>query len=103
MNRLDHLLGLLKDSPNDAFLLFALAKEYEKGGDEANSLHYYLKLKAADPNYVGLYYHLGKLYEKQQNFEAAIAIYRAGIEVSRQVGDRHAQSELAGALMEIEE
>ena len=103
MTRLQHLLQLHEAAPTDTFLLFALAKEHEKTEDDANALAFYLLLRRTDPRYVGLYYHLGKLYERMQRIGEAVEAYRAGIEVSKQVGDRHAQSELSGALLEWED
>ncbi len=100
-DRLQQLFQYLAASPKDAFLLFAVAKEYEGLDAPQQALEYYLKLREADANYVGLYYHLGKLYEKQDNWDAALEAYDAGIAVAKAQGDRHAHSELAGARMEI--
>ena len=41
MSRLANLENMLLQSPNDAFLLFAIAKEYEKQQNETAALHYY--------------------------------------------------------------
>lgn len=101
MSRLPLLLNLLSASPQDSFLLFAIAKEYEKMGDEEQALAYYLRLREADPGYVGLYYHLGKLYQRRQDLENALEAYKTGMDVAKKAGDGHALSELAGAKMEI--
>jgi len=101
-DRLKCLFQFLEDSPNDAFLLFAIAKEYEKSEDQENALAYYQKLLSEQPNYVGTYYHLGKLYEVQNQEEKALAIYTKGMEVARQEGDQHAFAELAGAKLGVE-
>jgi len=58
-------MTFLEASPDDSFLLFAIAKEHEKAGATDEALEYYLKLTATDPDYVGTYYHLGKLYEEE--------------------------------------
>ncbi|MAT55575.1 MAG: tetratricopeptide repeat protein [Saprospirales bacterium] len=102
-DRLDHLLQLLKESGDDSFLLFAVAKEYEKRGDFQNALENYLRILANDPAYIGLYYHLGKLYEELGQPGKAIETYRAGIQQATKSGDQHARSELASALMELED
>ncbi len=103
MNRLAMLLELRKGNPGDAFTLFALAKEYEKGGDLPMALQHYLELQSVNPAYVGLYYHLGKLYELLQQPEKAIETYRNGMEVARKAGDMHALGELNGARMQIDD
>jgi len=99
--RLQQLENFLKEDPNDTFLLFAIAKEYENGGDLARALEFYLKLKNTDAHYVGLYYHLGKLYARQNETDLAIETYETGMRVSKAANDTHAFNELRGALDEI--
>lgn len=101
MSRLDQLLEFLKSSPNDSFITFALAKEYEKHNQTDKALEHYLQLTQNAPDYVGTYYHLGKLYERLQVFEEAFATYKRGMEVARKLGDQHALSELAGAKLSL--
>ena len=101
--RLPHLLKLLEETPDDSFLLFAVGKEYEKAEDFGNALSYYRHLQAADPGYVGLYYHLGKLLETLERPEEALEAYDAGIAVAKAAGDRHAWSELAAARLEMDD
>jgi len=99
MTRLDQLKQLLDESPHDAFLHFALAKEYEKLGDDQQALDWFERLRSQDPAYVGLYYHLAKVYERLGQPGEAFRIYTEGMEVARQQGDQHALSELAGARL----
>ncbi len=103
MSRLDQLFDLLESQPNEPFLLFAIAKEYEKAGDNNDALNYYLRLKETTPQYVGTYYHLGKLYERLQQPETAFLTYKKGMEIAKQEGDMHAYSELSGAKMSIDD
>ena len=56
-----------------------------------------------DETYVGSYYHLGKLLERLQQEEKAIATYEKGIEMAKQVGDAHAANELRSALEELQD
>lgn len=100
-NRLSMLLELLRESPHDSFLLFAIAKEYEKAGDQEQALQYYQRLQRDDPDYIGTYYHLGKLYEQLEDVTAAFSTYTAGMEVARRLLDQHAYSELAGARLAL--
>lgn len=100
-NRLQQLQNFLEASPNDSFILFAIAKEYEKMNDQEAALQQYLKLQAADPEYVGLYYHLGKLYERKEELDTAVSTYKKGMEIAKKQGDQHALSELAGAKLNL--
>jgi len=102
-DRLQTLQGLQNDSPDDPFLLFAIAKEYEKLSDFNQALVQYLLLQEKNPGYVGLYYHLGKLYERLDQWDNALETYTKGMTVARKAGDQHALSELAGAKMNIDE
>lgn len=101
MSRLNQLLAFHAASPKDSFVLFALAKEYEKMGDFGQALQHYREITSADPNYVGVYYHLGKLEEKMEGPQQAMVTYRTGMDVAQKAGDRHAYSELAGAKLEL--
>ena len=102
MSRLDKLFTFLEAQPNEPFLLFAIAKEYESAGDDANALDFYQKLQATTPQYVGLYYHLGKLFERKNEPQNALETYKIGIEVAQKERDLHALSELKGAKMNLD-
>ncbi len=99
--RLEQLIGFLKASPNEPFILFAIAKEYEKLDDKKNALAFYQKLEQNNPDYVGTYYHLGKLYEQLGADAKAFQTYKTGMEIAQKAGDQHSLSELAGAKMEL--
>ncbi len=99
--RLEQLLGFLAQSPNEPFILFAIAKEHEKIGNLKEALHYYQLLETTNSSYVGTYYHLGKLYEKLEQDAQAFATYQKGMKVAKDSNDNHSFSELAGAKMEL--
>ncbi len=101
-DRLDLLLGMKNNDPNDSFISYAVAKEYENLGLLDEALDTYLSLKTSDPSYVGLYYHLGKLYEEIQNFEQALIAYQEGIDIAKKIPDFHALSELNNAKLNLE-
>lgn len=101
-DRLDILFNMLEQSPDDAFLMFAIAKEREKRGEGEEALAQFETLRQRHPDYVGLYYHLGRLEETLRDHATAAATYRRGISVARAAGDAHAASELMGALCAID-
>ncbi len=98
MNRIKTLLGFLNDDPNDTFVLYSLAQEYTSAGNASESRKYYHLLRDVDADYIGLYYHLGKLEESEGNHEVAEKVYVDGIELAGRIGDSHAHGELEGAL-----
>lgn len=101
MERLERLFQFLRDNPGDDFVLFAIAREYDTRGDLEKAMAYYLQLIEKAPDYVGTYYHLGKLYEKKEAFGEALKTYGRGMEAALQAGDRHAYNELAGARLAL--
>ena len=95
--RLAKLLNFLESDPNDPFVLYALATEYNSSNDTDQAFNYYLRLVSEHPDYVGTYYHLGKLYEKTGRKDEAIDTYQKGMLAARRKNDNHAFSELQGA------
>jgi tetratricopeptide (TPR) repeat protein len=95
--RLTKLFEFLEADPTDSFILYAIATEYNTQGESDEALKYYLKLTEMHPDYVGTYYHLGKLYEKLNDKQKAISIYQTGMQAARNKRDMHAFSELQGA------
>lgn len=100
--RLEQLKQFYEENPNDSFLLFAIAKEYESSGQHREALDWYERLRTQDPDYVGTYYHLGKLYELLENTDRAIEVFRQGISVAQKAGDAQAERELRAALSWLE-
>ena len=101
MSRRQQIEQMLIASPEDAFLLFALAKEDEKTGDDQQALATYQRLKQLHPDYIGLYYHLGKTLERLQQEKEAWDTYTEGIAIATRLGESHAKNELAGARLEL--
>lgn len=100
-NRLQQLQNFLTEEPNDPFLLYAIATEYLKLEDSEQALAYYLKSISVNENYVGTYYHLGKLYEKLKDSAAAEKTYKKGMDIARTIGQQHAFSELQQAYNKL--
>lgn len=94
VNRLQKLLDFLENEPNDPFLKYALATEYVTANDPVKALFYYEDLISNHPDYVGTYYHLGKLYEALDRKPEAVKTYQDGMLAARKASDMHAFSEL---------
>lgn len=93
-NRLQKLLDFIANEPNDPFLKYALATEYLNGNEISKALFYYEDLINNHSDYVGTYYHLGKLYETLDRKADALTTYQTGMKVARNANDNHAFSEL---------
>lgn len=103
MNRIEKLNEFLRTSPDDSFLQHALALEYVKIGNDEEAKKLFETILEREPGYVGSYYHLGKLLERNSDSNKAIEVYKKGMEETKKINDRHAYSELQGALEELED
>ncbi|MBK9254954.1 MAG: hypothetical protein IPM42_05655 [Saprospiraceae bacterium] len=101
-SRLEKLQNMLIENPEDSFIRYALAKEYEQSGSLELALKEFLHLSAHDPDYVGMYYHLGHLYLKLDDTENALSTFEEGILVAKRLHDFHALSELNSAKLNLE-
>lgn len=101
MNRIEKLHELLQQMPNDNFLRHALALEYIKleKDDEARSL--FESVLKDSPDYVGSYYHLGKLLERNGETIKAIECYEKGMKQAKAINDQHAYNELQAAYEDL--
>jgi tetratricopeptide (TPR) repeat protein len=102
MERIPILEDILKEDPNNTFTLFALAKEWSNKGDFTTAIQYFIKLKEIDDQYLGLYLHLGKAYEANDEIEKALVIFREGCQVATSQNDEKSHSELQAALFNLE-
>lgn len=101
-NRLEYLQSLLHEDPEDSFIKYAIAKEYEKQDNYEEAISKLENLRNEDPEYVGLYYHLAHLYVEMDELDKAIKIYDAGITVAKSQNDLHALAELKNAKVNAE-
>lgn len=97
-DRIKKLQLFLAESPDDAFLNYALANEYVSIGNDNQAALIFEQLLAKHPNYSATYYHLGKLLERKDDKEAARVCYEKGIAVTQQNKELHALAELRSAL-----
>lgn len=102
MNRIEKLETMLQENSGDEFLTHALALEYVKAGDDGKAAALFEVILALHPDYVGSYYHLGKLMERKGDDPAAIAVYKKGMEIARKLGEQHAYNELRAACEYLE-
>jgi Tfp pilus assembly protein PilF len=101
MDRINKLKQFLKTSPNDSFLQHALALEYIKTGDDKTARALFEKILHADAGYVGTYYHLAKLLERNNENSLATQWYEKGMAAAKTAGDNHAYNELRAAYEEL--
>lgn len=102
INKIQHFASLIKKNPADTFLKFALALELLKQDDVAKAQILFESILKQDPEYLGVYYHLGKLYESLGKTDKAITMYEKGILISEEQQNRRTLSELREALINLQ-
>ena len=96
------LQRMLQRQPEDPFLLYGVAMEYKKAGDEAAALEYLQRVTQKDPNYCYAYYQRGQVHESLGDSRAARQAYAEGIAASERAGDAHAKGEIEAAMEMLE-
>lgn len=102
MNRFDKIQSMLDQNPADEFLLYAMAQEHQKADQYDQAIEWYHKLEKANPEYVGLYYHLAHCLVQTGALSEAMSTYDNGISIAEKINDLHALSELKNARMNLE-
>lgn len=93
-NRLKQLISILEQGSKDPFIRYAIATEYLKEGKVSLALEFYEYLIENNADYIGTYYHLGKLYDNLGRKEDAKTTFEKGIQRAKESQNLHALSEL---------
>jgi Tfp pilus assembly protein PilF len=101
MDRIEKLNEFLKANPADSFVQHALALEYIKLGNDGEAKNLFETILEREPAYIGSYYHLAKLLERNGDTAAANKVYEKGMEEAKKSGENHAYGELRGAYEEL--
>lgn len=97
-DRLQQLIELLENSPDDAFLLYAVALEFQSKGNTEEAIKRYEDLLLKQWDYLAVYYQLGGLYTLLGDTSKAEETYTKGIEIATQQKNTKTLAELRSAL-----
>ncbi|NGP88640.1 tetratricopeptide repeat protein [Fodinibius halophilus] len=101
-SKIKQLARQIKNNPGDSFSKFALGLEFRKNGEFKKARILFEDILSSDPDYVGVYYHLGKLYEALDRLTDAKELYNDGIEVAQTQSETRTEMELKEALNQVE-
>ncbi len=100
-SRIEQIKTFLNDSPDDAFLNYALAIEYLGLNETSKAKEIFEKLVTNHPSYSATYYHYGKLIQNGGEKDIAKDIFERGIKIAVENKETHAVAELRTALNEL--
>jgi tetratricopeptide (TPR) repeat protein len=103
MDRIEKLQHFLLQNPADSFLQHALALEYIKLQQDEKALVLFESIIAQQPDYIGTYYHLGKLLLRLHFAQKAIDTFEKGMVIAKTLKDNHAYNELQAALEDAQD
>lgn len=92
IKRIKYLEELMEESNNDPFPLFALGMEF-LNGDPTKSLKYFEEVLSRFPDYLPIYYQMGKILEDSDEVRA-LDIIKRGIEVAEKQKENKTEKEL---------
>lgn len=101
MNRLEQLLQLFQDDPNDAFVAYGIALEYLKS-DALKANEWFSTLLNHFPDYLPTYYHAAHFFIENNDPNRAVDTFEKGILLAQKQGNLKTLAELKNALLNLE-
>lgn len=98
LSRRERIEAMLVDEPDDLFLQYSLALEWDKEGKNEKSLALLRALAFGAVSYVPAYFMAGQQLARLNRIEEARAILRDGIEAARTQNESHAAGEMSEFL-----
>jgi Tfp pilus assembly protein PilF len=92
--RIQDLLALLEEEPDDALLRLTLGKEYLESGDAEAALPHLERVVEVDARYTVAYRYLGTALERLMRHADAARVWECGIAVAEETGDLQAGKEM---------
>jgi tetratricopeptide (TPR) repeat protein len=100
-DRLESLLKLLEQDPNDIFTKYAISLEYTSKNNYQDAIKYLESIINQDKDYLAAYQQLGKILAITNNKQKSIDVYKQGVEVALRIGDKHAASNLKSLIDQL--
>jgi Flp pilus assembly protein TadD len=100
--RLQFLRDSISANPGDTFARYGLAVELARGGQPEEAWEHFQYLLEQHPDYAPAYYQAGMLLVDQGRSEEARRVLTQGVELTRRLGQKHAECELMAALESLD-
>ncbi len=97
MSRIDRIIKLLQDNPDDVFLNFSLGMEYLSQKREDLALHQFDKTISLEPTHLAAHFRKCRILVSAKDEAATIAIEQ-GVAIATAAGDEHIADQLRQML-----
>ncbi|CAN5188645.1 hypothetical protein BH23BAC3_BH23BAC3_08600 [soil metagenome] len=101
-SKISQLAKAIRKDPDDTFSKFALALELLKQGRVEKAQLLFEAVLKQDPEYLGVYYHLGKLYQSRGMYNKALQLFEDGIKLAAKKNELRTKSELHEAIQQLQ-
>jgi len=101
-SKISQLAKNIKSDPGDTFSKFALALELLKVDQVEKAQLLFEAILKQDPDYLGAYYHLGKLYQSRGMYQPALELFEDGIKLASKKNELRTKSELSEAKIQLQ-
>jgi len=101
-SKISQLAKNVQQDPSDTFSKFALALELLKEDQVEKAQLLFEAILKQDPDYLGVYYHLGKLYQRREMYSLAEDMFTKGIQIATKKNESRTKSELSEALIQLQ-
>lgn len=101
-SKISQLAKNIQQDPSDTFSKFALALELLKDDQVEKAQLLFEAILKQDPGYLGVYYHLGKLYQRREMYSLAEEMFTKGIDLAENKNESRTKSELSEALLQLQ-
>ena len=99
--RLQMLMQVLRENPNDAFARYGLAMEHSNRGNVEDALGEFNKLIELHPDYSAGYFMAAQMLARAGRTDEAKSFLQGGIAAAARTGNAHAKSEMQAMLDEL--
>ena len=101
MSRIDQIRRMLESNPQDIFLNFSLAMEYQSAGQLDDALQQYDKTIEFDPQYLAAHVRKGKILLAEKRYDEARNALQLSLSIAQEAGDSHSEGTIRELISQI--
>ena len=101
MSRVDQIKKMLESNPQDIFLNFSLAMEYQSAGHLEEALRQYDRTIEFDPQYLAAHVRKGKILLSEKRYDEARSTLQLSLSIAREAADSHSENTIKEMISQL--